>query len=77
MPGTAFGLTVEVVRDGGGLGEEHLLSAGTFGHGGAFNTHGWMDKKKDMIGIFLIQNAFASGDIKYAFMAMANAAVIE
>ena len=77
MPGTAFGLTVEVVRDGGGLGEEHLLSAGTFGHGGAFNTHGWMDKKKDMIGIFLIQNAFASADIKYAFMAMANAAVIE
>ncbi len=76
MPGTAFGLTWEVVRPEG-LGEVHLLSAGTFGHGGAFNTHGWIDKKKDMVGIFLIQNAVGTGDVKYAFMGMANAAVLE
>ena len=76
MPGTAFGLTWEVVRPEG-LGEIHLLSAGTFGHGGAFNTHGWIDKKKDMVGIFLIQNAVGTGDVKYAFMGMANAAVLE
>ncbi len=76
MPGTAFGLTWEVVRPEG-LGEIHLLSAGTFGHGGAFNTHGWIDKKKDMVGIFLIQNAMGTGDVKYAFMGMANAAVLE
>ena len=59
------------------MGEVHLLSAGTFGHGGAFNTHGWIDKKKDLIGIFLIQNAIGTGDVKYAFMGMANAAVID
>ena len=76
MPGTAFGFTWEVVRPEG-LGEIHLLSAGTFGHGGAFNTHGWIDKKKDMIGIFLIQNATGTADVKYAFMGMANAAVID
>ncbi len=76
MPGTAFGLTWEVVRPEG-MGELHLLSAGTFGHGGAFNTHGWIDKKKDLIGIFLIQNAVGTGDVKYAFMGMANAAVMD
>ena len=76
MPGTAFGLTWEVVRPEG-MGEIHLLSAGTFGHGGAFNTHGWIDKKRDLIGIFLIQNSIGTGDVKYAFMGMTNAAVID
>ena len=32
-----------------------MLSAGTFGHGGAFGTQGWIDPHKDLFIIFLIQ----------------------
>jgi CubicO group peptidase (beta-lactamase class C family) len=73
-PGTAFGLTWEVVKDSVGL--FGLLSQDTFGHGGAFGTHGWIDRAKDLVGVFLIQSARGpANDAKYAFMAMANAAV--
>jgi CubicO group peptidase (beta-lactamase class C family) len=71
----AFGLAVEVVKDP--LGSFALLSPGTFGHGGAFGTHSYADKAKDMVGIFLIQSSGGSGgtDAKYAFMAMAAASI--
>ncbi len=74
-PGMAFGLAVEVVKDP--LGSFALLSPGTFGHGGAFGTHSYADKAKDMVGIFMIQSSGGSGatDAKYAFMAMAAAAI--
>ncbi|HYZ84717.1 MAG TPA: serine hydrolase domain-containing protein, partial [Bryobacteraceae bacterium] len=47
LAGTGFGLTWEVVKDP--IGTVTLLSPGTFGHGGAFNTHGWVDRKKNLI----------------------------
>jgi CubicO group peptidase (beta-lactamase class C family) len=32
-----------------------MMSAGTFGHGGAFGTQGWIDPKQDLFVILLIQ----------------------
>ena len=75
MPNTAFGLTWEVIEDP--RGELAYLSVGTFGHGGAFGTHGWVDRKKDMVGVFLIQMTGIDAGAKYGFMQMANAAVID
>lgn len=75
MPFTAFGLTWEVIDDP--RGELAYLSTGTFGHGGAFGTHGWVDRKKDIVGVYLVQMTAIDATGKYAFMQMANAAVVE
>jgi len=75
MPHTAFGLTWEVIDDP--RGEAAFLSHGTFGHGGAFGTHGWVDRKKDMVGVYLVQMTGIDAGGKYAFMQMANAAVLD
>ena len=32
-----------------------MLSPGTFGHGGAFGTQGWIDPKQDLFVVLLIQ----------------------
>jgi CubicO group peptidase (beta-lactamase class C family) len=75
LPGTGFGLTWEVVRDP--LGTLTLLSPGTFGHGGAFGTHGWIDAKKDLVGVFMVQKAGGANDVKNAFFQMAGASVVD
>ena len=46
------------LRLGGGpepKGVTAMLSAGTFGHGGAFGTQGWIDPKQDLFVVLLIQ----------------------
>lgn len=73
LPGTGFGLTWEVVKDPIGL--VTLLSPGTFGHGGAFGTHGWVDRRKEMVGVFLVQRS--GEEAKNIFFQMAGAAVID
>ncbi len=75
MPNTAFGLTWEVIDDP--RGEVHLLSKGTYGHGGAFSTHGWVDPGRKTVGVFLTQITGAPPEAKYAYMQMANAAITE
>ncbi len=76
MTGTGFGLAWEVVKEP--LGTLNFLSVGTYGHGGAFGTHGWIDREKDLVGVFLIQQSGGAGaDVKYAFMRLAGAAVVE
>jgi CubicO group peptidase (beta-lactamase class C family) len=52
-PGMGFGFGWGVIRQPQGVHE--MLSAGTFGHGGAFGTQGWIDPHKDMFVILLIQ----------------------
>jgi CubicO group peptidase (beta-lactamase class C family) len=74
-PGTAFGLTWEVHDDP--RSEVTYLSTGTFGHGGAFGTHGWVDRKKDMVGVYLIQMTGIDASAKYGFMQMAGAAIVD
>ncbi|MBK5293629.1 MAG: beta-lactamase family protein [Acidobacteriia bacterium] len=76
MPGTGFGLAWEVVKEP--LGTLNFLSIGAYGHGGAFGTHGWIDREKDLVGVFLIQQSGGAGtDVKYAFMRLAGAALAE
>lgn len=53
VPGMGYGLGVGVVREPQGV--TAMLSSGTFGHGGAFGTQGWMDPKQDLFVILLIQ----------------------
>ena len=46
-----------------------LLPAGSFGHGGAFATHGWVFPKQGLVTVFLVQNVLVpdSGKAKDAF----------
>ena len=51
--GMGFGLGFAVTRKPEGVHE--MLSAGTFGHGGAFGTQGWIDPHQDLFVILLFQ----------------------
>jgi CubicO group peptidase (beta-lactamase class C family) len=56
-----MGLGFQVV--GTPVGITEMLSAGTYGHGGAFGTQGWIDPKKEMIFILMVQRSgFPNGD---------------
>lgn len=70
--GTAFGLTWEVAKDPAAAAM--LWSLGTFGHGGAFGTHGWVDPAKQLVGVFLVQGGSGNAETKANFIAMASAA---
>jgi CubicO group peptidase (beta-lactamase class C family) len=59
LGGTGYGLTFEIVnRPEGTL---LLHSMGTYGHGGAFGTEGWIDPKNDLIRIVLVQLSDGTG----------------
>ena len=67
--GMGFGLTVEVVVDP--IAANRRTSAGSFGWDGAFGTHFWADRKEQLAGIILIQqasNAQLSRDFENAVM---------
>jgi CubicO group peptidase (beta-lactamase class C family) len=53
--GMSFGLGWAVVREPKGV--TAMLSKGTYGHGGAYGTQGWVDPEKGMIFILMIQRA--------------------
>jgi CubicO group peptidase (beta-lactamase class C family) len=68
-PGNGWGLGWCVVRQP--QGNTAVLSAGSFGHGGAYGTQAWIDPTKDAIYILMVQranfpNADAS-DVRGAF----------
>jgi CubicO group peptidase (beta-lactamase class C family) len=52
-PNIGMGLGWQVTRQPNGV--HAMLSSGTFGHGGAFGTQGWIDPEKDLFVILLIQ----------------------
>ena len=52
-PGNGWGLGWCIVRNPQGVTE--MLSPGTFGHGGAFGTQGWIDPQRKMIFVLLVQ----------------------
>jgi len=59
--GVQMGLGWQLVGTPTGVTE--MLSPGTFGHGGAFGTQGWIDPKKEMIFILMVQRSgFPNGD---------------
>jgi len=74
--GGGYGLTSEVVK--GAPGTYQLHSPSAYGHGGAFGTQGWIAPKRDMIRVFLVQNADGSADeASKAFMVMAASAIVD
>lgn len=75
LPAAGFGLTWEVTRDP--LGTLTGLSQGAFHHGGAFGTFGWVDPKRNLAGVFLIQHAGSRADVRDAFLAMAASAILD
>ena len=72
--GMGWGLGWFVVKDASGT--LSLLSPGTFGHGGRYGTYCFIDPKKDLIGIFMIQREGGSDERK-AFTEMAESSVTE
>jgi CubicO group peptidase (beta-lactamase class C family) len=74
--GGGYGLTWEVVKNAPGT--LLLLSPGSYGHGGAFGTQGWIDPGKDMIRIMLVQRSDGGTDaVRSAFMTMAASAMTD
>jgi len=60
-PGNSWGLGFCVIQKPQGVTE--MLSSGSFGHGGAFGTQGWIDPEKGLIFVLLIQRTnFGNSD---------------
>ena len=55
FPGRGWGLAFRYISDPNGGENIKKLARGTFGHGGAFGTEGWIDPVHDTIFIMLIQ----------------------
>lgn len=75
-PGVGYGLGWSVVRNIEGM--FRLNSIGTFGHGGLWKTYGWIDPKKELVGVILMQRLSGDGDLAdefNAFMTMAAVAM--
>jgi CubicO group peptidase (beta-lactamase class C family) len=68
-PGNGWGLGVGIVRQPQGV--TAMLSPGTFGHGGGYGTQVWIDRKRDVVLIMMIQRSnFKNADdtpIRLAF----------
>jgi CubicO group peptidase (beta-lactamase class C family) len=75
-PGLGWGLGWSVVRNVEGTFRMNTI--GTFGHGGAYRTYGWVDPGQDMLGVILMQRTNNGGDVSdemNAFMQLAAAAI--
>ncbi len=75
LGGTGYGLTFEIIDQPEGTLLLH--SPGTFGHGGAFGTEGWIDPKNDLIRIVLIQVSDGSGGAARSVVMQVGAAAVE
>jgi len=75
LGGTGYGLTFEIVDKPEGTLLLH--SMGTYGHGGAFGTEGWIDPKNDLIRIVLVQVSDKTGEpARSVVMQIGEAAVV-
>lgn len=59
VDGMSFGYGFAVVKEPKGV--TAMLSAGTYGHGGAFGTQGWIDPQQDLFVIILVARAAMPG----------------
>jgi CubicO group peptidase (beta-lactamase class C family) len=75
LGGTGYGLTFEIVNQPEGTLLLH--SPGTFGHGGAFGTEGWMDPAHDLVRISLVQLSDGSGSTARSVVMQIGEAAIE
>lgn len=78
-PGNGWGLGWCVVRQPQGV--SGMLSPGCYGHGGAFGTQGWVDPRREMIFVLMIQRTgFGNSDgsdIRGTFQRLAVEAIVE
>lgn len=75
LTGTGFGLTWEVVKDP--IGTLTGMTEGCFNHGGAFGTFGWVDPKRDLVGVFLVAHTGSRFEARDAFIFMSAAAIVD
>jgi CubicO group peptidase (beta-lactamase class C family) len=76
MRGSDYGLAWEVVTEP--MGELAGHTIGTYGHGGAFGTEGWIDPNNQLISIMLIQRADGGTDtMTRVFLNMAESSLIK
>jgi CubicO group peptidase (beta-lactamase class C family) len=72
-PGNGWGLGWCIVRQPQGITK--MLSPGTFGHGGAYGTQGWIDPKRQMVFVLMVQRSdFPNSDaseVRQAFQQLA------
>ncbi len=73
MRGADYGLGWEVVTDP--LGELAGHAKGTYGHGGAFGTQGWIDPQNGLISIMLIQRSGNTDSLRNVFLTMAESSI--
>jgi len=76
-PGEGWGLGVRVVTDP--AARNTLLSQGSFGWSGAYNTHFFIDPEEQVIAIFMTQvaNLFARGEIRNDFETAVMQALVD
>ena len=76
-PGEGYGLGVRVVSDP--AARNTLVSQGTFGWSGAYNTHFFIDPKEKIVAIFMTQvaNLEARGEIRNDFETAVMQAVVD
>lgn len=75
-PGMGMGLGFQVVRNVEGM--FRFQSIGTFTHGGAWQTYYFVDPRKELVGVLLMQRQGGGGDTSdefNAFVSMASAAI--
>lgn len=76
-PGNGWGIACCVVREPQGVSE--ALSAGSFGHGGAYGTQAWIDPTKDRVYVLMTQRSnFGNSDaseLRQEFQRAASAIV--
>ncbi|MCA9247079.1 MAG: beta-lactamase family protein [Planctomycetales bacterium] len=76
-PGMGFGFGFAHVKEP--LGVTAMLSPGTYGHGGAFGTQGWIDPQRGVFFVLLIQRvSLANGDaseMRHEFQRLAVEAI--
>ena len=55
------------------------MSDKSFGHGGAFGTHGWVDPEKKMIVVFMVQNVLVpkGGELRDKFLELTAGAIVK
>ncbi len=76
MRGSEYGLAWEVVTDP--LGELAGHTKGSYGHGGAFGTQGWIDPNNNLISIMLIQRSNGGAEsMTNVFLNMAESSVLK
>jgi CubicO group peptidase (beta-lactamase class C family) len=75
--GQGYGLAWLVNRDPKASFTLPFTSLGTFSHSGRFSTQGWIDPKRDLVGIFLIQREPYTTEERNSFMSIVGSAILD